>query len=78
MKIFNRSCVSNTELFIEADLSSDVIARIADMTSFDRMQNDNSHSWMGSNKEGAKFIRKGTSSQQNTLPNRWKTERHWL
>ena len=54
--------VSQIATFIGVDLSSDVTAKIADMTSFDRMKNDDTvnHSWLGYNREGAKFIRKGT------------------
>ena len=49
--------VSTIASFIGAELSSDVIAKIADVTSFDKMKNDTTvnYSWIRKDK----FLRKG-------------------
>ena len=53
--------VSQIASFVEADLSSDVIAKIADLTSFDKMKNDDAanNSWLPFH-QVQKFMRKGT------------------
>ena len=55
--------VSQIALFVGADLSSDVIAKIADLTSFDKMKKDDAanYSWTPVHKTAeTKFMRKGT------------------
>jgi hypothetical protein len=57
--------VSQIASFLEADLSSDVITRIADLTTFEKMKNDSAanYSWWTPFHEednGSKFMRKGT------------------
>ena len=55
--------VSRIASFVEADLSSDVIAKISDFTSFDKMKKDNAanYSWTPLHKTSeTKFLRKGT------------------
>jgi hypothetical protein len=54
--------VSQIASFLEADLSSDVIDKIADLTTFEKMKNDNSAnlSWLRlRKKKGDEFMRKG-------------------
>ena len=55
--------VSRIASFVEADLSSDVIAKISDLTSFDNMKKDDAvnYSWTPVHKTSeTKFMRKGT------------------
>ena len=60
---FTRSRVSNSIVCGGKDLSSDVIAKIADLTSFDKMKKDDAanYSWTPVHKAAeTKFMRKGT------------------
>ena len=51
--------VSQIASFIGANLSNDVITKIADLTSFDKMKNDTTANYSWSRKEGDEFLRKG-------------------
>ncbi len=62
MKRDLQGAVSLIASFLGADLSSDVIAKIADLTSFEKMQKDSTvnYYWLDSGRKGAtKFLRKG-------------------
>ena len=60
MKKDLKHSVSTITSFIDANLSVDIISKIADMTSFAEMKNDKSanYSWREDHKE-APFLRKG-------------------
>ena len=57
------AAVSQVASFIGADISSDVIAKIAGMTSFDKMKSDNTanYSWHDQHKKrgATDFLRRG-------------------